>query len=127
MSSFPEQYYKFVGALSKPGEEIVQSLTADKAHVLHMLLGLTGEVGELVDAIKKHIIYGKVLDIAHVVEELGDIEFYLQGLRNAYEISRISVVLQNERKLQQRYAAGRYTNQQAVQRADKSAVDSAGT
>ena len=39
-----------VAALVKPGEDIVQSLTAEKANVWHLATGVSGEAGELLDA-----------------------------------------------------------------------------
>ena len=48
----------------------------DSAHAVHMGIGIFGEVGELVDAIKKAAVYNKPMDNENVLEELGDIEFY---------------------------------------------------
>lgn len=49
-------------------------------HLAHMAMGITGEMGEIIDALKKHHIYGKELDQANLVEELGDCCWYLAGL-----------------------------------------------
>jgi NTP pyrophosphatase (non-canonical NTP hydrolase) len=43
----------------------------------HMQMGVITEVGEFVDAIKKHIAYGKPLDVVNLGEELADITWYL--------------------------------------------------
>lgn len=114
------EYSRLVESLAKPGKEIYQEISYGDCHVLHMLLGLSGEVGELIDGIKKNIIYGKELDMANVVEELGDIEFYLEGLRQAFGVSRSLVLEQNTAKLTKRYGE-RYSNQAAIDRLDKSA------
>lgn len=63
-------YPGFVGSRLKPGQDILDSLTAEKCHVLHMLVGLVGESQELC----KYVSYKNFL------EELGDVEFYLTGL-----------------------------------------------
>ena len=105
--------------LTKPGAEIAATLTATEAHLLHMALGVSGECGELVDAIKKAAIYKKPLDRANVIEELGDLEFYLEGLRQGLGISRGLTLQANIEKLQARYAQGAYSDAQAVARADK--------
>lgn len=84
-----------------------------------MILGVAGEVGELVDVLKKHVMYGKPLDREHVIEELGDIEFYLQGLRNGLRMNRWDIVERNVAKLSKRYSAGSYSDQQAISRQDK--------
>ena len=116
-------YPAFVAAISKPGADIRASLTDQEAHVIHMLLGIAGEAGELIDAIKKAAIYKKPLDIGNVREELGDIEFYLQGIRNAFGWTREEIELGNYVKLSKRYPKGAYSNQQAIERADKTHAD----
>ena len=52
--------------------------TAD--HINHMCLGIVGEMGELVDAIKKAYVYGKGVDQTNIVEEVGDVSWYTAGL-----------------------------------------------
>ncbi len=56
------EHAEMVAALAKPGAEIAATLRPFQAHALHMVLGIAGEAGELVDAIKKATIYGKGLD-----------------------------------------------------------------
>jgi NTP pyrophosphatase (non-canonical NTP hydrolase) len=109
---------EMVLALAKPGEDVLASLTPEKAHLWHMITGLSGEVGELLDSIKKHVIYNKELDIGNVVEEKGDIEFYLKGLRTALNITREEVLRHNLLKLAKRYG-GKYSDSAAQARADK--------
>ena len=115
-------YSDMVKALTKPGRAIVEGITPDKANILHMAVGISGEAGELLDAIKKHVIYGKPLDWVNVVEELGDLEFYMEGLRQATGISRDEVLRANMAKLGARYQAGKYTDVAAIERKDKSYV-----
>lgn len=112
-------YEDFVSDLCKPGQEIMDDLTPQKAHLWHMSSCLMGEAGELFDAIKKHVLYGKELDIENIDEELGDIEFYLQGLRNGLDISRRVSIAGNTQKLQKRYHQNKFSNEQAQKRADK--------
>jgi NTP pyrophosphatase (non-canonical NTP hydrolase) len=87
-----------------------------------MLLGLTGEVGELVDVFKRCLIYNQELDIDNALEELGDLEFYLAGLRNGLLMcggqTRDQILEQNVAKLSTRYPDG-YSNKAAADRADK--------
>jgi len=110
---------ELVTALVKPGDEISGNMDYRSAHIIHMCLGLAGEVGELIDAIKKATIYGKPMDRENVIEELGDIEFYLEGLRQGLFISREVTMLKNIEKLTRRYPQGRYTDADAKARADK--------
>jgi|LSQX01.2.fsa_nt_gb NTP pyrophosphatase (non-canonical NTP hydrolase) len=110
---------ELVAALAKPGEDILSSLTPEQCHQWHMASALQGEAGELFDAIKKFVIYGKDLDRENVVEELGDMEFYMEGLRAALGITRDECIEANIDKLSTRYSAGKYSDQAAQERADK--------
>ena len=105
--------------LSKPGEDIIASMTPNKAHVLHMAIGIAGEAGELLEAIKKYVMYEKEIDGANIIEELGDLEYYMEGLRQGLCIRRDETIENNISKLSKRYASGSFSNQQAQDRADK--------
>ena len=110
---------QLVANLAKPGEHIISALTPEKAHLLHMAVGVSGEAGELLDAVKKSVIYNKPLDMTNVVEELGDLEFYLEGIRAALGITREQCLEANIDKLGKRYSSGSYSDAQAQDRADK--------
>ena len=112
-------YEKMVHDLAKSGEDIVAELTPAQAHLLHMAVGIAGEAGELLDAIKKNVIYNRDLDLENVIEELGDLEFYMEGLRQGANVTRDETLNHNFNKLYTRYASGQYSNQQAQDRADK--------
>jgi len=112
-------YPDLVAALVKPGEQIKESLTASDAHLIHMTMGICGEAGELLDAIKKATIYRKPLDLENVLEELGDIEFYLEGIRAALRITREACLTHNINKLSVRYKSLSYSDKAAQDREDK--------
>jgi len=112
-------YQQFVNSIVKPGAEIVRQLTPQQAHLLHMAVGVSGEAGELLDVVKKHCVYQKQIDIPHIIEEAGDILFYLTGLLNELDLSLEDCIDANREKLSRRYASGRYSNEQAIARADK--------
>lgn len=109
---------EMVRALAKPGVEIIETLIPEKAHALHMAVGVAGEAGELLDAIKKHVIYNKQIDRENVIEELGDLEFYMEGLRQGFGITREETLAANIAKLGVRYKDG-YSDKAAQERADK--------
>lgn len=50
------------------------------ARLNHHVSGCVTEAGELADALKKHIYYGKPLDVTNMLEEVGDMLWYLTGL-----------------------------------------------
>lgn len=87
---------------------------------LHAALGVAGEAGELADAIKKEHIYGKPTDRKNIVEELGDLRFYIQAVQQLYGITEQEVLQQNANKLCIRYKSLRYSDGDAIARADKS-------
>ena len=89
----------------------------------HAVLGIAGEAGEIVDAIKKHTIYGKPLDQENVIEELGDIKFYLMALQNILGISDQELDQANANKLAKRYKGLTYSDASAIARADKGVQD----
>lgn len=110
---------ELVTALVKPGQDIIASLDPAKANLLHMTVGVVGEAGELIDAIKKHVVYNKPLDVVNVVEELGDLEFYMEGLRQQLGITREETIQGNIAKLSERYKGLKYSDKAAQERADK--------
>ena len=120
MKELLTQFEKMTLTLAKDGVVIKQEITPEQANLLHMAVGVSGESGELLDAIKKHVIYGKDLDLENVIEELGDLEFYMEGLRAALCLSRKEILMANKVKLLgKRYASGTYSDSQATGRADK--------
>lgn len=86
--------------------------------LMHAAAGIAGEAGELLDAIKKVWVYGKPIDRDNVIEELGDIEWYMQALRSLLGITREETIEANLAKLARRYPNG-YTDRAAQERADK--------
>lgn len=77
-----------VTALAKPGQDIIDGLTPESAHLLHMSIGVSGEVGELIE---------NYLDLPtdreNQLEELGDIEFYCQGVATPMGADVVSTAL----------------------------------
>lgn len=86
---------------------------------MHAAIGVSGEAGELLDVVKNSWAYGKPVDRENVIEELGDIEFYLEALRQDLRITREETLEANGRKLANRYPQGEYTDADAQTRADK--------
>lgn len=114
-----DKHSTMVTDLAKPGKTILEQMSPNEAHMVHMVLGLAGEVGELVDAIKKPVVYRKVMDIQNVIEELGDIEFYIEGLRQALQITREETLEANYEKLMKKRYPNGYSDAAAIERADK--------
>lgn len=67
---------QLVKALAKPGDRILADMTPEAAHLIHMAIGVAGEAFELFSAVMNNSTR------EHIVEELGDVEFYIEGVRN---------------------------------------------
>lgn len=97
-------------------------ITPQQAELLHAAIGLAGEAGELLDAVRKHIFDGQPLDEDNVIEELGDLCFYLEAACQAIKIKRDDIEEINMAKLFERYKDG-YSDKQAQDRADKAGAE----
>lgn len=86
--------------------------------LLHATLGISGEAGELLDAVKKTFIYGKPLDEKNAREELGDLLWYIALAMRTLGVSFEEIMQANIDKLALRYP-DKYTDAHAIARADK--------
>ena len=118
MSQLMYEYRDFVKSRMKSMDTLQDDL-------LHMTLGIAGESGELVDAVKKYWAYGKPLNVNNVIEELGDLLFYIQGMlstvtrQGALSPETLEdLMITNMDKLSKRYPTG-YSDAAAIARADK--------
>lgn len=73
---------------------------------LDMALGLSGEVGEVVDLVKHAIFHNEKLERCELAKELGDVMWYLVNMASAYDMSMEDILLLNEAKLAARYSEG---------------------
>lgn len=78
---------EMVAQLAKNGEDIIKELTPCSAHILHMAVGIAGEAGEILEQIHNKTSIGEV-DEKNLIEELGDLEFYMEGFRQEMGFSR---------------------------------------
>lgn len=72
-------------------------------NLLHGAIGLCTETGELQDAIKKFVFYGKDLDIVNIGEEIGDICWYISIICNCIGLDFEECLKKNIEKLKKRY------------------------
>jgi NTP pyrophosphatase (non-canonical NTP hydrolase) len=86
--------------------------------LLHATLGISGEAGELLDAVKKSFIYNKPLDFENAKEELGDLLWYMALACRTLDVSFEELMQMNIDKLTKRYPE-KYTDEDAIARADK--------
>lgn len=98
-------YAKVVERLNQPG----------MPEILHAVMGMVTETGEMMDALKKYLIYGKPIDVTNLAEESGDLEWYQALLLRTIKIRYEQVMAINIAKLQARYPA-KFTEENALNR-----------
>ena len=78
----------------------------DMGGVLNACLGLSGEVGEFNDMIKKWIFHEKEIDIEHLKKECGDILWYIAMMCHSFNWNMDEIMQMNIDKLKARYPEG---------------------
>ncbi len=114
-----KDYGQMVHSLFRDPETI--HLSVHQKQLLHAACGVAGEGGEVLDEVKKHCFTGKVLDRDKLIKEMGDVEFYLEALRQALCVGRNEVLWTNMNKLtgdDGRYPDGHFSEAQALNRQD---------
>lgn len=83
--------------------------------LLHVAMGLATEAGEFVDQLKKHIFYGKPIDEANLIEEIGDSTWYERIGVAALEVAYAEMLRRNVEKLRARFPE-KFSEQNALNR-----------
>lgn len=83
--------------------------------IQHGVIGVGTEAGELLDQLKRHMFYGQPLDLTNLVEECGDVLWYLNLILTACWSSFEQAMEKNIAKLAKRYPGG-YSDYHAVNR-----------
>jgi len=78
----------------------------DVGGVFNACLGLSGEVGELNDMIKKWIFHGHDLDYSDVEKEIGDVMWYVAMMCESFGFNLAEIAQKNINKLIERYPEG---------------------
>jgi NTP pyrophosphatase (non-canonical NTP hydrolase) len=97
--------------------------------LLHCAIGIGTESGELLDQFKRHIYYGKPLDIVNVKEEIGDKMWYIMNLCRLLDLSLEEIMQMNIDKLKTRYPE-KFTAENAINRdtdAERKVLEGDGT
>ena len=76
---------------------------AKKDVLINGVMGLCGEAGEAIDVVKKHLAQGHPLDREHLIQELGDVAWYLVETATALDVDQEEVFSRNIEKLRRRY------------------------
>ena len=74
--------------------------------LINGVMGLCGEAGEAIDLVKKHLAQGHALDREALIDELGDVAWYLAETAHALDCDLETVLARNIEKLKERYPEG---------------------
>ena len=78
----------------------------DLGGIFNACLGLSGEVGELNDMIKKWIFHEKPFDEEHAKKEMGDVLWYVAMMCHSFRWDLDDILQMNIDKLKARYPDG---------------------
>jgi NTP pyrophosphatase (non-canonical NTP hydrolase) len=110
----PSDYIK--NALrTEPSSYLFQETNGVSPRVEHAAIGAVTEAGELMNAIKRAKIYGKTLDRVNLVEEAGDVMWYLAILADDLGVSFEEIWEKNIAKLRQRFP-DKYSDEHCLNR-----------
>lgn len=103
--------------LSKDYDGMKKRMTDPKIlDLLHGIIGISTEAGELLDQIKKHAFYGKTLDEKNLIEELGDLRFYMEVVMLRLGVTMQQIEEGNNAKLEKRYKGKEFSAEAAINR-----------
>jgi NTP pyrophosphatase (non-canonical NTP hydrolase) len=115
----PNEYQQSASRTCLPDyKELSAHMFPLKQHIVHAHLGLSSETGEIGDCLKKHFIYGQPLDYLNLIEECGDILWYVSIMVSACGSTMEQVMEMNIEKLKIRYPE-KFTEELAAKRLDK--------
>ena len=99
--------------------DFINSSDVEVSRLLTAGIGLSGEVGEFNEIIKKTIFQSKSFDSEtheHFKRELGDIMWYVTQACLALKVDLVEVIKTNEEKLKKRFPKERFTEESDANR-----------
>lgn len=85
---------------------------------LNGVMGLNGEAGECIDIVKKHLFQGHPLDTDKLVDELGDVLWYVAITADGIGVPLEDIMQHNIDKLRKRYPDG-FDAERSIHREDE--------
>ena len=103
-------------------EEFLKSVLRTARHDIspenqlnNVLFGLAGETGELIDCYKKQLFQGHPADLTKIINEVGDVLYYLFLLSHNQGFTITECMEANKAKLERRYPVN-FTSEQSINR-----------
>ena len=88
---------------NKDFQALINRVDVRSIRLLHGAMGLDTESGEIMDSMKRHIIYGSDLNVVNIREELGDIMWYVALICDELGLTIEQICEDNIAKLRKRY------------------------
>lgn len=85
--------------------------------VCNMCMGIAGESGEIIDYLKKVGFHGHSFDKQKLINEIGDLMWYITNLATYFNIDMAEVLTANIEKLKIRYPNG-FSCEDSLKRVD---------
>lgn len=112
----PDQYQRQANRTENDHQNVRRVLAnaPEGYRLLHCVIGMAGELGELATALEKWLWYGQNFDSVNFHEELGDMSWYMAEGLNATNGSFEAVLHANIEKLRKRFPE-KFTVEQAAE------------
>jgi NTP pyrophosphatase (non-canonical NTP hydrolase) len=111
---------EFISPLKESFESSLRNAGFDYVNLLHGVVGIATESGELIDAFAQPVADGKPFDLVNISEEIGDVCWYQARVLETVKRTFDEVQVANIRKLQDkqsgRFKSGSFSSEEAIER-----------
>jgi len=89
----------------------------ERDQIANAVMGLAGEAGEIADLFKKRLYHGHDIPTMQIIDELGDLMWYLAAIASLEGLSLNDIARANIDKLWRRYPNG-FNSHDSIRRED---------
>lgn len=100
----------------------LQNHESNKDRVLNWVIGLSEEVGEILNLIKHKYWGGEEIEKIEMAKEIGDVLWYLSALASSFSINIGAVAELNVMKLEKRFSEGIFKEEASKERVLKEKI-----
>ena len=86
--------------------------------LINGVMGLCGESGEVIDIVKKHLAQGHELNREKIIDELGDVAWYIAEIATVLDVPLEDILTRNIEKLKRRFPDG-FSTEKSINREEK--------
>ena len=102
----PDEYQELALRTNNSKQVFHNGIPGEYGDILHAVMGMCTEAGEIQDNLKRFLFYGKSFDKANVIEECGDVLWYVALALKSVNCSMEDCMKVNIAKLKARYPNG---------------------